>query len=486
MEARGDAVSLSLATLGDVPVARPAYDPAAVAPGILHFGPGAFHRAHQADFLDRLLAADPRWGIVGVSLRSTAVTDALAAQQGLYTLTIRDAVPARRVIGALRGWVGPGQAEAVARWLADPRIRLVSATVTEKGYCLDAAGELDRAHPDVVHDLAGGTPRSLIGWLVRGLAARRAAGTAPFSVLPCDNLPDNGRRLGGAVAAFAAQRDPDLAAWIRGEVRFANTMVDSITPATDAALRTEAATWGDAVPVQRERFAQWVVEDVLPRGGPDLTSVGVDVSGDVAAFERMKLRILNGAHSSLAYLGLLRGRQSVAEAMADKTLAGFVATMVARDVLPMVGAPAGHDGAGYARAVFERFRNPAIVHRLDQIAVDGSKKLPYRLIATLHGAVAQGRPLERLLLPLAGWMRWLHRAATPAQIPDPLAATLWAASRDAPGAVAAFLAMPGLFDPALAAVPAVRSGLAAAWQGTASPDALDHALRAFANDTGFL
>ncbi len=480
-------MTLSLASLGSVAVQPPPYDPAGIAPGILHFGPGAFHRAHQADFIDRLLASDPRWGIVAVSLRSAGVTDALAAQQGLYTLTIRDAVPARRVIGAVRGWLGPGREDDVAHWLADPRIRLVSATVTEKGYCLDAEGRLDWSHPDIVHDLgAGQRPRSLVGWLALGLAVRRAAGVAPFAVLPCDNLPENGRRLAVAVIAFAARRDADLAAWIAGEARFANTMVDAITPASDDRLRAEATAFGDAVPVQREAFAQWVVEDVLPKHGPDLAAVGVAVSNDVAAFERMKLRILNGAHSSLAYLGLLRGRSSVAEAMADPALAEFVRALVVRDITACVGAPAGFDLSGYVESVFRRFGNPAIVHRLDQIAIDGSKKLPYRLIATLGIAARQGRPLHRLLLPIAGWMRWLQQQASAADVADPLAATLWAAARAETEAVPAFLAMPFLFDADTAAMPMVRAALATAWASTADRQSLEAALRRFTDDTGFL
>jgi len=282
--------------------------------GIVHFGPGAFHRAHQAAYIDALLDHDPRWGIAAVSMRSKRTVAALAEQDGLYTLAIRDAESSNRVIGAHRRFLGPDDAAETHSLLADPAVRLVTSTVTEKGYCLAANGTLDLSHADIVHDLAGTTtPRSLVGWLVAGLAARRNARIAPFVPMPCDNLASNGAARVG---------DTDLADWIAGEVRVPSTMVDSITPASDPALYDDVAQaigLEDLAAVQRESFAQWVIEDIGTPLGPDLASVGATITTDVASYEKAKLRILNGAHSTLAYVGLLRGAASVADAMNDAT-----------------------------------------------------------------------------------------------------------------------------------------------------------------------
>jgi fructuronate reductase len=398
--------------------------------GVVHFGPGAFHRAHQADYFDRLLDHDPRWGIAAVSLRTRGTIEALAAQDGFYTLAIRDAEASYRVIGAHRRFLGPEDGAETLALLADPTVRLVTSTVTEKGYCLAADGTLDLAHPDIVHDLAApSAPVSLIGWLVAGLQARRAAGIVLFVPMPCDNLAANGAKLKAALVAFAAARDASLGRWITDEVVVPSTMVDSITPAADDRLVDDVrATLGgleDGAPVQREAFTQWVIEDIGDRLGPDLASVGATITRDVAGYERAKLRILNGAHSTLAYVGLLRGHTSVAQAMADGPLARFVDTMVRADIAPTLPPVAGLDLDAYTASVMARFRNPAILHRLDQIAQDGSQKLPYRLGDTLAANRASGRLPRHLLAALGCWVAFLV-ARTRAGVPiiDPAAETL--------------------------------------------------------------
>ena len=258
--------------------------------GIVHFGPGAFHRAHQADYIDRLLRHDPRWEIAAVALRSRDTIDALRAQDGRYTLAILDEQTSFRTIGAHNGFFGPGDGPAIRRQLADPSVRIVTSTVTEKGYSLAGDGTLDFAHRDIIHDLAEPTrPVSLVGWLARGLADRRDGGLDPFTPVTCDNMASNGTKLRHAVIAFAERLDPELARWIHSEVSFPNTVVDSITPATDDRLRRlvrEATGFEDVIPVSREAYAQWVVEDVLPPGSPDLGSVGVTISSDVDAWAR--------------------------------------------------------------------------------------------------------------------------------------------------------------------------------------------------------
>jgi fructuronate reductase len=443
---------LSNATLDEVRpgIPVPDYDRAAARIGVVHFGPGAFHRAHQAFYFDEMLAKGHDLAVCGVSLRSAGVHDALAPQDGLYVLAEREAQPSFRVIGSLKEVLtAPATPDAVFARLVSSDVRIVTSTVTEKGYCLTPSGDLDVDHPDIAHDLgAVGPPVSFVGWLVEGLARRRAAGLAPFVILPCDNLSDNGGRLRRAALQFAdASGDRDLANWIEAEARFCSTMVDSITPATDDHLRIEVAQatgLADAWPVQREGFVQWVVE--AGSAADILAEAGVTLADDVAAFERTKLRLLNGAHSTLAYVGQARGFETVSEAMADPELSGFVEVMMAEDIAPSLGDAAGLDVPAYIAAILKRFRNPAIVHKLSQIAWDGSQKLPFRILETTADALAAGRSVERLAVPVAAWMVFVERRnAQGAEIVDPMAARL----RGLHG-VDAFLELGEVFPRALA------------------------------------
>jgi fructuronate reductase len=395
----------------------PTYDRAATRFGIVHIGPGAFHRAHQAYYADTLLHADKRWAISALSLKSTTLRDSLEPQNGLYTLVELGAAPRARVIGAIRELlVGPTDAERAFARMTSRDTRIVSMTVTEKGYCLDAQNRLDVTNPDIAHDLVTPhSPRSTIGWIVEGLKRRRAAGIAPFTVLSCDNLQDNGAVLHRALADFARDTDPELAHWIEAEIACPRTMVDSITPATDDALRKRAVGMTglrDEWPIQREPFTQWVIEDVPAMRDADWPSVGVTLAKDVGIFDRAKLRLVNGPHSTLTYLGLLRGHESVADAMRDEQLAQFVELLMTEDLAPSLGADPGFDIARYIAAILQRFRNPGIRHLLSQIAWDGSKKLPVRITTTLGEALRAGRPVHRLVIPIAAWMRFIARQAT--------------------------------------------------------------------------
>ncbi|WP_022675629.1 mannitol dehydrogenase family protein [Novosphingobium sp. B-7] len=443
---------LSPETLALLPgdVARPTYDRGAMRAGVVHFGPGAFHRAHQAAAFDTLLAHDPRWGITGVSLHSQGVAQALGPQGGLYTLALLDRQTRYRVTGSI-GQVLTGKApQAILGAMAHADTRIISATVTEKGYCLGADGALDTTHPAIAADLTGAgndswVPQSFIGWLVCGLGARRRAGLPGLTVLSCDNLTDNGRKLEAATLALAQQVDPQTAAWIVDQVCFPNAMVDSITPATDDALRAQvAAATGleDAWPIQREGFTQWVIEDRFAGERPALDLAGVTFAADVRPFEMAKLRLLNGAHSTLAYVGLGLGHETVAQAMQDAALARFVERLMREDIAPSVMAPPGLDLSRYIADVLARFANPAIRHLLSQIAWDGSQKLPYRLLGTVREALEAGRPITRLAVPIAAWLRFLERAArSGTAITDPLAADLLARASD----WRAVLAMPAVF-----------------------------------------
>jgi fructuronate reductase len=444
---------------GSQQLLRPGYRRSQTRIGTVHFGPGAFHRAHQAFYFDRLLEKDASRAICAVSLKTAALRDALSAQDGLYTLVELDAAPTLRVIGALRELLVAAESPgAVCGRLCDPDTSVVTMTVTEKGYCLDGAGGLDLAHPDIVHDLSHpDAPRSLIGWLVRGLELRRERRLEPYLVVSCDNLASNGPTLRRAVLAFAARGDAGLAGWIEEKVRFPRTMVDSITPATDLALRErvmQATGLEDAWPVQRERFVQWVMEEVDFAGQPDWESVGVTVSRDVTAYERAKLRLLNGAHSTLAYLGLLAGLQTVAEAMGQPALRSFVERLMIEDIEPTLAVPQPGALATYRESILRRFENPAMRHQLAQIAWDGSQKLPIRILGTITEVLRAGRSAARLTVPIAAWMHFVRaRARDNVAIVDPLAMQLAAlgvqASGDADHDLPLFFALPGVFPAAL-------------------------------------
>ena len=474
---------LSDATLATLPprVLRPAYDRAATRIGVVHFGPGAFHRAHQAFYVDRMLARDPSLAISAVSLRSDDLRAALEPQDGLYSLTEREAEPSLRVIGSIREVLtAPRDPDAVFARLTDPAVRLVSATVTEKGYCLTPALDLDLAHPDIAHDLANpARPRTLVGWLVEGLRRRRALGLPGLTALSCDNISANGEAWRRTALQFAQARgEADLARWLDSEVGFPVSMVDSITPATDDALRAEATErlgLTDAWPIQRERFAQWVVGGNLGADGATFAEAGVTLTGDVAGFERAKLRLLNGAHSTLAYVGLGLGLATVAQAMAQPRLAAFVEALMREEIAPTLTPPAGLDLDGYIAAILGRFRNPAIVHKLSQIAWDGSQKLPVRLLATIEDALARGLPIERLAAGVAAWMLFVRRQTQRGEtLVDPLAETLAAVAQactDEPAAdVGRFLALAQVFPRPLAQSRRLRAATEAAYARLASPN----------------
>jgi fructuronate reductase len=450
----------------------PVYDRRATRVGVVHFGPGAFHRAHQAWFFDRMLGQRPGLAIAAVSLRTSGVRDALAPQDGLYALVERDGDPTVRVIGALRAVLVAAEApEAVFARLTSARF--VTATVTEKGYALGSDGALDLDHPDIRRDLGDrGRPTTLVGWLAEGLRRRKAQGLEPFTTISCDNLTDNGGKLKRAVTAFArAVGDSDLARWIEDKAPFPSSMVDSITPATDEALRREVRQrlgLADAWPVQRERFAQWVVEDALGADGDAFAAAGVTLARNIAPFEQAKLRLLNGAHSTLAYLGLALGHETVAGAMADAELASFIEWLMREDIAPTLRR-SELDVAAYIDQILARFRNPAIAHRLAQIAWDGSQKLPIRLLGTIGDALAVGRPIARLVIGVAAWMVFVRRAAAEGgHITDPLAETLLARG---PTAVPAdYLALDAVFPRALAYDPRFRMALDYAFTAIAGPD----------------
>lgn len=393
-------------------VQLPAYDRDDHEVGIVHIGVGAFHRAHQAVYTDDALACGGNWRIQGISLRGSAVVRALQEQNGLYTVLTRDAGRDRaRVVGCLAGVIdAASQPAAAMAALQRAQTRIVSLTVTEKAYGIDrATGQMVAHHPAVAADLASPeAPSGVIGTLVRALQLRRAAGLAPFTVLCCDNLPENGTLLRRGVVDFARRIDLDLAAWIDREVAFPCSMVDRITPAsTESTLRDALAATGceDRAAVETETFSQWVIEDRFPLGRPDWASAGALLVEHVAPYENMKLRMLNGAHSLIAYLGHVTGKRYVRDAMCNPGIERAVRDHLraaARTLAPLDRV----DFDQYARDLMLRFSNPAIAHETYQIAMDGTEKLPQRLFAPAMDSLAQGEDGHAYALAVAAWMRY--------------------------------------------------------------------------------
>ena len=439
---------LSFAHLADASsradVLLPPPDAAGQTLGILHLGIGAFHRAHQAVITEDAarLTGQTRWGICGVTQRSASVQAQLLPQDGLYGVLERSPEQTRvRVVGAVRDVLYPAEQQAAldARF-DDARVEIVTLTVTEKGYRRNAHGRLDVTDPQVAADLAGSAPRSAVGRLVRGLQTRSRGSGAPVTVLSCDNLNANGTVLATLVADFCgalpSTEGDRLAQWIETHVAFPCSMVDRIVPATTPADRELAqAMLGlrDDGLVVAEPFRQWVIEDTFAAGRPAWELAGAQLTKDVAPYELMKLRILNGSHSTLAYLGALAGYATIAETVADDALLTVARKLIADDVIPILEAPDGTDLQAYGEQVLARYANPALAHRTVQIAMDGSQKLPLRLLGTIRDNLAAGRHPQWAARGVAAWMAYIaspvSRTGAPLPIDDPMAERLAASAR---------------------------------------------------------
>ncbi|SBT42439.1 mannitol dehydrogenase family protein [Micromonospora auratinigra] len=465
---------LGLATLRRLPAqCRPLLRPGTVPAGIVHLGLGAFHRAHQAVHTEAAVgAAGGDWGIIGIAPRSTAVVDALAGQDHLFSVTTLAAEgAATRVVGALAGVRhAASDPQAVVRLLADPAIRVVTLTVTEKAYQLDPVTGTLRTDPELIADLTTDrAPRTVPGLLLRGLLARAAADAGPVALVSCDNLPANGRRLRGLIGQVLARaRVPDgPAGWIDAHVGFPGTMVDRIVPAATAAtLDTARRALGvrDLAAVAAEPYSQWVIEDDFPAGRPAWERAGATLTGDAGPWERLKLRTLNGVHSATAYLGALAGAETVAETLALPGLDAVLRRLVAEDVAPSFTPPSGVSVPAYGEQVLARFANPAIRHRTLQIAMDGSQKLPQRILHTIVDLRAAGRSAHWAALVVAAWLRFVRGHADdgrPLPLDDPLADRLRTALTAVPdtpaGVVDAVFAVGEVFPAALAADEEVRA-----------------------------
>ncbi|WP_306258736.1 mannitol dehydrogenase family protein [Pararhizobium sp. IMCC21322] len=395
---------------------------------ILHLGPGNFFRAHQAWYTHHANAhGNETWQITGVSLKSSTARDNLAPQDCDYTLVINSVADTdyQRITVIDRILVGPENPQAIIDLIADPATVIVSLTVTEKGYHIDAkTGHLNTGNPDIAAEMSDGQPRTAIGFLAFGLQQRQQQNADPITIISCDNLSDNGATLKKLVQEFDQEASVGLADWLKKSVTFPGTMVDRITPATTDSLRQEVhqkTGWADASPVATELFSEWIIEDNFAAARPAWDQAGAQFVDDVSPFEQRKLRLLNGTHSFLAYAGLYTGHTYVHEAIADALLRKAVEDLMleATATLP---AAMHSDAADYCTELIERFANPALKHELAQIAGDGSQKLPVRILSTITDRDSKGIPSPRAFDAIAYWLVFIHqRSAAGADINDPLA-----------------------------------------------------------------
>ena len=401
---------------GRLPV--PAYDRDLVTPGVVHIGVGGFHRAHQAMYHDRMMneGAGADWGICGVGVLAAdrKMQQALDAQDGLYTLVLKhsDGTYEPRVIGSVVEYLfAPGNPEAVIEKMAAGPTRIVSLTVTEGGYNVnDITGEFDATNPDVVADLAGGAvPRTTFGLVTEALRRRRQRGLAPFTVVSCDNLPGNGQLSKRVFTAFARLRDPELGDWIEGAVRFPNSMVDRITPVTTDADRAEVTDrFGidDRWPVVCEPYVQWVLEDDFAAGRPPYEDAGVQIVAEVAPYELMKLRLLNGSHQAMCYFAYLAGYRLVHEAAQDSLFQALLLGYMDLEATPTLPPVPGVDLAGYKHTLLERFANPQIRDTIARLCAQSSDRIPKFLLPVIREQLATGGEIKRSAAVVASWARY--------------------------------------------------------------------------------
>jgi len=426
----------------DLPV--PAYDRAALRTGIVHFGVGGFHRAHEAMYLDRLMATGAAldWAICGVGVMPAdrRMAEVMHAQGGLYTLVVKapDGTLEARVVGSIKEYLfAPDDPEAVIEKMAGPEVRIVSLTITEGGYNINAVtGEFVAENPDVRHDLQPGTaPRTTFGLITAALARRRERGVPPFTIMSCDNIQGNGHAARRSFVAFATLLDPELGTWVQDRVAFPNSMVDRITPVTTDDDRAEVRKrYGvdDAWPVVCEPFTQWALEDRFSLGRPRLEDVGVQVVSDVEPYELMKLRLLNASHQALCYFGYLAGYRLVHEVAQDPLFAGFLRAYMDAEATPTLAPVPGIDLDAYKTKLIERFSNSAVRDTVARLCGESSDRIPKWLLPVIRENLAAGRAVPLAAAVVASWARYaegVDEDGQPIDVVDRLADQLTAAAR---------------------------------------------------------
>jgi mannitol 2-dehydrogenase len=411
----------------------PTYPRFRSAQDILHIGVGGFHRAHQAVYLDDLLHLEPGWRLVGVGVlpQDARMRDILREQDFLYTVVERDASgDSARIIGSIEEFcLGPEDREQVLERLAAENTKIISLTITEGGYFVNqGTGAFDEANPDIQYDLSHpGEPRTTFGYLAEALARRRQAGRGPCTLLSCDNLQSNGEVLRKMLLSFCELRDPGLRNWLEQNGTFPNCMVDRITPATTEAHRAllaEEFSIADGWPVMPETFRQWVIEDHFVQGRPAWEKVGVQITGDVLPYEKMKLRLLNASHQAICYVGLLLGYESADQAMADPQIPVLMRRMMDEEVTPILPPVPGIDLTAYKASLVERFANPAVKDQLVRIATEGSARIPKFVLPSILDELEVNGPIRLLTFTVASWIQFLRGVddlGKPLTIIEPLA-----------------------------------------------------------------
>jgi mannitol 2-dehydrogenase len=455
-------MELDNAHLADITtISTPQYRRDELTCGIVHFGVGGFHRAHEAMYIDRLLSADAEsrsWAICGVGVlpSDARMRDALVPQDGLYTLTLKhpDGAVETSVTGSIVQYLyAPDDPEAVVAKLAAPETRIVSLTVTEGGYNFSATtGEFDGSNPAIARDLTeGAVPATTFGLVIAALERRRAQGLPSFTVMSCDNIQGNGDIARKTFTAFAQLKDPELASWMSEHTCFPNSMVDRITPATAPELLTEVSERtgiADRWPVVAEPFTQWVLEDSFSDGRPALESVGVQVVSDVGPYELMKLRLLNASHQALCYFGYLMGYRYVHDAAQDPLLRGLLRGYMNNEARPTLLPAPGVDVDEYMDTLIERFSNPAIGDTIARLCQDSSDRIPKWLLPVITSQLKSGGDVELAAAVVASWTRYAEgedENGEPIEVVDPLAQALVPLARESRSDPLAFVGNTALF-----------------------------------------
>jgi len=438
----------------------PSYDRGALRTGIVHFGVGGFHRAHEAMYLDRLMTAGRAldWAICGVGVMPAdrRMAEVMHAQDGLYTLVVKapDGTLEARVVGSIKEYLfAPDDPEAVIEKMAGPEVRIVSLTITEGGYNFNAVtGDFVADNPDVRHDLTpGNPPRTTFGLITAALARRRERGVPPFTIMSCDNIQGNGHAARRSFVAFATLRDPELGAWVQQHVAFPNSMVDRITPVTTDDDRAEVRKrFGveDAWPVVCEPFTQWALEDAFPLGRPAFEDAGVQVVADVEPYELMKLRLLNASHQALCYFGYLAGYRLVHDVAQDPLFAGFLLAYMDREATPTLEPVPGIDLDEYKHQLIDRFSNDQVRDTVARLCAESSDRIPKWLLPVIRHNLETGGEILRSTAVVASWARYaegIDEQGNPIEVVDRLKDTLTAAAQRQSADPLAFIADRDLF-----------------------------------------
>ena len=420
------------------------YDRNTIQPSVVHFGVGNFHRCHQAVYMDSLLRqGSDSWGMIGVSMRSANTRDALKPQDFLYTQVTLGGQASFRIIGSILDiLVAPEDPGAVVKLVADKSTKLVTTTITEKGYCL-SSGNIDYSHTDISADKASlEKPKTIYGYLAAGIILRSVSDAGPLSIVCCDNIEAGGQKLRAGIYALLKMQAPHLEDWADRNISFASSMVDRVAPATDDALKSlvdSTLNIKDAWPVSAEPFSQWIIEDKFAGPKPPLHEVGVIFTDDIIKYQQMKLRFLNAAHSIIAVLAHLTGHKNIHDALEHPPILEFVSRVLRETILPVTDIPEGFDGSDYIVDVIKRFQNSALPYSAQQVNTDSSQKINLRWFPTIDDALMKSNDTRLMSFMVAAWVVYIEKALEDEALTDPLHAELFNINQNSSTNIGRFL-----------------------------------------------